>query len=101
MEYKDGVGAAQAELSLSTQGSGSAFQFSIRVDSVGLVHPKSFTFTIGTGAHSLQVTFNMMVYVSQFFVVILLQLICLVPDRAIRYCRSAPPPSLSFAFLDC
>lgn len=67
VEYKDGAGAAQAELSLSTQGSGSAFQFSIRVDSVGLVHPKSFTFTIGTGAHSLQVTAKMMFYVSKFF----------------------------------
>ncbi len=55
VEFKDGAGAAQADLSVITDDSGSLFQFSMRVDSVGLVHPKSFTFTIGSGSHSLQV----------------------------------------------
>jgi hypothetical protein len=55
VEFKDGAGAALADLSLSTQDCGSELLFSVRVDSVGLVHPKSFTFTIGSGDHSLQV----------------------------------------------
>jgi hypothetical protein len=55
VEYSGGAGVAQADLSLSTQGSGSVLLFSLRVDSVGVVHPKGFTFTIGSGAHALQV----------------------------------------------
>ncbi len=55
VEFKDGSGAALADLTVSTHDSGSLFQFSMPVDSVGLVHPKSFTFTIGSGSHCLQV----------------------------------------------
>ena len=55
VEFKHGAGSAQADLSVSPRGSGSVFQFSVRVDAVGLVHPKSFSFTIGSGASSLQV----------------------------------------------
>jgi hypothetical protein len=55
VEFKDGTGTAQADLSLNTQGSGSLLQFSLQLHSVGVVHPNSFIFTIGSGASSLQV----------------------------------------------
>jgi hypothetical protein len=54
VQFKDGVGAAQADLSLAAQDC-CVLQFSVRVDAVGLVHPRGFTFTIGSGIHSLQV----------------------------------------------
>jgi hypothetical protein len=57
VEFKDGeaAGSAQANLSIGTHDSGSDFQFSVRVNSVGVVYPNSFTFTIGSAPHSLQV----------------------------------------------
>ena len=57
VDFKDKQGGtAQADLVIDAGGSGSLLQFSVRVDAVGLVYPKGFTFTIGSGKHALQLT---------------------------------------------